>query len=140
MTSKPSKLQLQLRSQTCCVEPVCLQIADLLQQHGLSGHLFAVELVARELLNNAILHGNNLSPDTRVGFCMTIGRRWICLQVTDEGEGYDWRRIRRELPDPDATCGRGINIARLYAQKLTFGDDGRRIEARFDRRVVSTPC
>lgn len=135
MKNGAHRLCLQLRSQTSCVEPVCLQIAELLQRHGLSAHLFAVELVARELLNNAILHGNRQSADNRVDFCLTIGRRWICLRVTDEGKGYDWRRIRRELPGPDATSGRGINIARLYAQRVTFGADGRRVEARFDRNI-----
>ena len=126
-------LKYQLPSDPAAVEPLCLELAALFNRHGLSGRLFAVELVAREMLNNAILHGNRQSPNKQVGFCLTIGRRWIRMTISDQGPGYDWRQLQRALADPEATCGRGITIARLYAHKVRFGDQGRRIEVWFDK-------
>ncbi len=123
----------QLPSDPAAVEPLCLDLAQLLEQHCLAQHLFSIELVARELLNNAIFHGNRQSPNKQVDFFLTIGRRWIRMAIADQGSGYDWRQLRRVLADPEATCGRGIAIARLYAQKVRFGDQGRRIEVWFDK-------
>jgi len=123
----------QLSSDPAAVEPLCLDLAQLLQQHGLTHHLFGIELVARELLNNAIFHGNRRSPDKRVDFGLRIGRRWICMTIGDQGPGYKWRQLRRTLADSEATSGRGIAIARLYGQKVRFGDNGRRVEVWFEK-------
>lgn len=118
------------------VDDICRDLSALLTHHRLESHLFGVELVARELMNNAVFHGNARDSTKQFDFFMTIGRRWIRIRISDEGEGYDWRRIRRTPPDVGATSGRGLSIARLYACKVRFADNGRCIEALFDRMVT----
>jgi serine/threonine-protein kinase RsbW len=110
------------------VEPLCREIRALLQANGLAEVLFPVELSARECLNNAILHGNEGKASRRVGLELHIGRRWIRLQVTDEGRGFPWRAARSvSLQDGMATHGRGLSICLLYAHRVAFNQRGNRI-------------
>jgi len=110
------------------VDALCREVRTLLADHGLGGTSFPVELLAREWLNNAIIHGNERDEEKRVGFHMGVGRKWIWLQVIDEGPGFDWRKARR-APPPDDTSpsGRGLFISAQYAQKITFNQRGNRI-------------
>jgi len=55
------------------------------------------------------------------------------MAIGDQGAGYNWRQLRRTLADTGATSGRGIAIARLYGQKVRFGDSGRRVEVWFEK-------
>lgn len=63
-----------------------------------------------------------------------MGRRWIKLRVQDQGSGFNWRQTRRLPPNIEAISGRGMAIARLYAQRLHFSDGGRQVEIWFDRQ------
>lgn len=89
---------------------------------------FAVEILARECLNNAILHGNQGLPDGKVTFAMRIGKRAICLRVADEGPGFDWQRKRQDgLPAQNAVNGRGLLVASIYAQRIAFNRRGNQV-------------
>ena len=113
-----------------------------------------LSLALRELLINAIEHGNlavtyveksrAMDSDSgmgpliaqRSGVHKYMGRRVtvnarrqkrrVIVQISDEGEGFDWR----SLPDPTdtlnllSTHGRGILLARMSVDVLTFNDKG----------------
>ncbi|MBN2644461.1 MAG: ATP-binding protein [Desulfuromonadaceae bacterium] len=127
-----NRLQLTLPSQLEAVDGVCAAATAGLKERGLDGLCFAVELVMRELLNNAILHGNRLQANKTVGLNLAIGRRWLKVRVEDQGAGFDWRRRQRQPPEETAVSGRGLAIARGYGERLRFGDQGRRVEVWFD--------
>lgn len=121
-------LRREIPSRLPVVESLCREIRALLQQHGLAAVAFPVELSARECLNNAALHGNRRVATKRIGLDFRIGRKWIRLQVTDQGRGYDWRRARAAaLSDGTKTSGRGLAICTLYAQRVAFNQRGNRI-------------
>jgi serine/threonine-protein kinase RsbW len=110
------------------IEPVCEQIRGLLARKHLEKLQFRVEVLARECLNNAILHGNCGLANGRVSFALRIGRKLICLRVADQGAGFNWRRMRRQgLPPPNATRGRGLMMASLYAQRVVFNRRGNQV-------------
>jgi serine/threonine-protein kinase RsbW len=132
------EIHIHLASKLQEVDQVCPVIVDLLTEHGLQVFHFGIELVARELLNNAILHGNKQERTKKVKFSLRIGRRWIRLQVIDEGNGFNWRHVRQQPPDVSAESGRGIAIARVYGQRIVFGNGGRKIEVWFDRSLAQT--
>ncbi|MBN1959206.1 MAG: ATP-binding protein [Desulfuromonadales bacterium] len=127
-------MQLILTSQLQSVDPACERVNELLTTQGLEKFHFPVELVLRELLNNAILHGNRQQPDKRVTLEVRVGWRWIKLRVQDQGSGFNWRQTRRLPPNIEATSGRGMAITRLYAQRLHFSDGGRQVEVWFDQQ------
>lgn len=122
------ELCLTIPSRVSAIDPVCEQIRGLLARRHLEAMEFAVEILARECLNNAILHGNRGVAGARVNFGMRIGRRLICLRVTDEGPGYNWRRVSRHgLPADTAVEGRGLMVASLYARRIAFNRRGNQV-------------
>jgi anti-sigma regulatory factor (Ser/Thr protein kinase) len=52
----------------------------------------------------------------------------MSLQVTDEGQGFNWRRMRgRPLTDSNATSGRGLFLITAYADRVRFNRKGNQI-------------
>lgn len=86
-----------------------------------------MELLLRELMNNAMIHGNGLDAHKQVQVSFRIGMKWIRIQITDEGTGFDWRKTRRTPPDPNAESGRGLAIAMIYAQRVRFNRIGNQV-------------
>jgi serine/threonine-protein kinase RsbW len=108
-------------------ETLCIKVRDLLQKKGLSRACFPAELLARESLNNAVIHGNRNAADKSVLFRLWIGREWIRLQVTDQGPGFDWRKANQNRSGTTASSGRGLPIYALYAERVRFNRRGNQI-------------
>ena len=126
--ARDSELCLTIPSRLAAIEPVCEQIRSLLARSHQEEVEFAVEILARECLNNAILHGNQGVANARVNFGMRIGKKLIWLRVTDEGPGFDWRRvIRQGLPVESAVDGRGLMLTNLYAWRIAFNGRGNQV-------------
>jgi serine/threonine-protein kinase RsbW len=115
------------------VDTACSEIRAFLSANNLAAHSFTVELVARELLNNAILHGNRKQADKKVTLSLHVGRRWLRLEIADEGEGFNWRQARATAATPSATSGRGLMIGKLYADRLSFNRIGNRVTLWLDK-------
>jgi serine/threonine-protein kinase RsbW len=120
-------LRLSIPSVFSAIERVCAQIRSLLEERHLEGMRFAVEVAARECLNNAILHGNRGEAGRRVRFAMRVGRRLICLRIGDQGTGFNWRVRRRAWPEDLTAGGRGLMVAGLYAQRVAFNRRGNEV-------------
>jgi len=79
-----------------------------------------------EAVNNAIIHGNNADESKRVRINMEGQSSGISISVSDEGKGFDPKRI----PDPTAPenlecCGgRGVYIMSRLADKLSYANNG----------------
>jgi anti-sigma regulatory factor (Ser/Thr protein kinase) len=116
------------------VDGACRALRAFLSTSAVSAASFGVELVARELLNNAVLHGNRSRADKRVSIGLCIGRRWITLRVDDDGPGFDWRRASRcAHAAPEKTCGRGLIIAGRYGAGVRFNRAGNSVTVRFEK-------
>ena len=120
-------VQITIPSVLTEVDGVCHQARALLQAHKQDDHIFAVDLLLRECLNNAILHGNGRDASKPVHVTLRIGRKAILLSVTDAGSGFDWRARRGHVPEPSATSGRGLAIGRAYAQRILFNHEGNQV-------------
>lgn len=81
--SEPRTYRAVIPSDLAQVEGVCRAARDLLEANGLADHVFAVDLLLREFLNNAILHGNRLDASKLVQVEVRVGRRVIVLSVAD---------------------------------------------------------
>jgi anti-sigma regulatory factor (Ser/Thr protein kinase) len=87
-------------------------------------------LVVRELLINAIVHGNG-SNSSRMAL-IRIARRGYRyeVQVDDEGEGFDFESLILDLPeDPQSLVKRGLVIVHELSEELTFERGGSRVRA-----------
>ena len=120
-----ASLQETIPSRVAEVEPLCLRLREWLLRHG-QANAFAVEVVARESLLNAIIHGNRFCADKTVELLVRFGRNWIRLCVTDHGHGFAWQS-QPEFPDECSVHGRGLAIYRRYAQRIRFNPAGNRV-------------
>jgi serine/threonine-protein kinase RsbW len=103
-------------------------IRYFMKGNGLSRDSFKVELLARECLNNAVIHGNKFKCTECAQLELRIGQKWIYLQVTDSGSGFNWKKAIRStrLNDKDIS-GRGLTIIKEYANRVCFNRRGNQI-------------
>src|SRR5579859_1160015 len=86
--------------------------------HGTT--LEKIGLACREVVNNAIIHGNRLDRQKKVIVTMTRTTRQITITVWDQGKGFDLD----SLPDPHSPeallrgAGRGIYLARAFMDEF----------------------
>ncbi|MCP4347497.1 MAG: STAS domain-containing protein [Desulfobacterales bacterium] len=86
-------------------------------------------LVLRELLINAVEHGNKKNIDLMVK-CSVIhmGECEFMIMVEDEGDGFDHKKIDMKLPkDPRQTRRRGFALVNAFADLIQFNDTGNRV-------------
>jgi anti-anti-sigma factor len=106
------------------VELFIAAVHGFLAENGL-GHLaFDVELLAREALVNAVLHGCGGDPSKTVRASLVLERGRLVLDVVDEGAGWDWRSLPARDPEPSGESGRGLFIIRKYSDGFSYNDVG----------------
>lgn len=116
------------------VDVLCRDLRLLCQKRGWLAASFGLELVLRECLNNAILHGNRGDPSKRIEVRIADRSPWVRVQVTDQGTGFNWRATRgRSLPEGDETHGRGLPIMTRYARRVRFNPQGNQITLWFEQ-------
>jgi serine/threonine-protein kinase RsbW len=120
-----------LPSRLDAIDSVCDELRARLVAAGLEQKAFAVELVAREFLNTAVLHGNRCNPSKRVRVRFDIGRRFIRLRIADSGPGFSTRRARWRLPSGLEVGGRGLAIGARYADRVSFNRLGNQVSLAF---------
>jgi anti-sigma regulatory factor (Ser/Thr protein kinase) len=125
-------LYLTVFSETDRVTLVLERVAQFTRRLGL-GNSDELLLVVRELLMNAIVHGNR-SIRSRIAL-IRIARRGklVEVQVDDEGEGFDYESLVLGLPDdPQSLAKRGLVLVHELAEELVFERGGSRVRAIVD--------
>jgi serine/threonine-protein kinase RsbW len=117
----------EIHSRLAEVDWLCTDMRALLASSDLDEARFAIELLAHESLCNAVIHGNKKNADKRVLLEIRVGRVWVRLQVTDEGNGFDWRKKSFLPGDVGDTTGRGIALYALYAERRQFNAFGNQV-------------
>ena len=122
--SEEQGFELLLPAQFAEIELVCLEVEGFLARQGLSRLAFAILLGVREALTNAIRHGSGLDPAQEIRFGMSLEGERLCLQISDQGPGFNWRG-RETLPPPHlAEGGRGLAIIQRYFDTVQFNERG----------------
>jgi serine/threonine-protein kinase RsbW len=85
---------------------------------------FAVELLVREALTNAVVHGCHTDPNKQVRCSVRLKGGRLLIAVDDDGEGFDWREVRDRRAKFSDCSGRGIEILRSYANRIRYNDRG----------------
>src|ERR1700753_1537132 len=80
-----------------------------------------IEIALSEVLENAVVHGNEENPDKRVSVtCRVAPDGEVSITVQDEGQGFD----ASTLPDPTTpqnwllTSGRGIYLMKAFMDEV----------------------
>lgn len=115
------------------VEIFIAGVHDFLVEQDLGGLAFDMELLAREALVNAVLHGSGGDSSKLVAAGLSRQAGALVLTVEDQGQGFDWRSLSRLEPDPSRESGRGLFIIRKYADSFEYNDKGNAL--RISKRV-----
>jgi serine/threonine-protein kinase RsbW len=115
-------------SEATAISPLVDRLMRLIEgSHCITGEEHDVELVLREALSNAVVHGNQLDAHKLVHVrCRCKVGKAISLIVSDQGQGFDARTI----PDPvavenlEAEHGRGIQLIKLVMDEVSFQQRG----------------
>lgn len=117
-------LRLWLPSKTSALDRACQRLKEHLAQHETALPLspsrrFDLILAARELLTNALFHGNAERPEAEIHLRCAVDPRTHRLEllVCDEGAGFDLAR-HRGPEDPLSERGRGIPFIRAIGGEL----------------------
>lgn len=108
------------------LEPVSLELRDALASCS-RADIFASELLCREALANAALHGCRLDETRNVVFAAKLRADRLTMMITDEGPGFDWRSVSTHTPGDCDICGRGMAIYECYADRVRFNRSGNRL-------------
>lgn len=121
-------LQLRLESKIDSVDAIELIALGVGREIGLEEErLDRLGMAVREMMVNAVTHGNGYSRDKSVHVSIDSGKGEMRVAVRDEGEGFD----PEDVPDPTQpenllkTSGRGL----LLMSALTDEFSIRRAEA-----------
>ena len=107
----------------------CKQTLQTLLKKGLiqENEKFNIDLVLRESINNAILHGNRTDIRKKVILKVFHNSHYIKITIQDQGLGFDWHsREIVELSDSE-THGRGLFIIKLYSDKYYYNSKGNKL-------------
>lgn len=120
---KAKSLKLELKSNFQSVEEATQEIELFLEQ----GSGFDL-LPLREVLTNAIEHGNRFDPGKQVILNVTETDRYVKMIVQDQGEGFNWQEELGKRLNPESLDerGRGIFLARMASDFLSYNSRGNR--------------
>jgi anti-sigma regulatory factor (Ser/Thr protein kinase) len=85
---------------------------------------FAAELLVREALTNAVVHGCHTDPRKQVRCFLRLKGGRLLITVADDGDGFDWRAVRGNAVAITDISGRGLAILRKYADHVRYNERG----------------
>jgi len=125
----PFTTEIRFSSDPLLVPGICNAAASF-AGNLLSGDHPKLMLVLRELLRNAVEHGNGRDT-SRTVLCRLsrqLGTRVIEIAVTDEGTGFDFAATNYQLPGvPQANSHCGLRLVYALSDDLRFEDGGRTV-------------
>lgn len=128
----PSRdMRLVLSASLSQIDELCPKLLAELTDNNtgkpMRGRTFFFELMLREALDNAIIHGCNSDPTRRVNIAARITDNRVKICISDHGEGFDWQSKMAEIHNPLSTSGLGIPIMLKYSSRLSYNRRGNRL-------------
>ena len=129
----PDSLSIVLSSTMDNIDRTDALVKNLLYAHGLENFAFAVRVVLREGLTNSVRHGNKSRADKLIHFNLEISDDILTMVIEDQGDGFDWRTIRKQCAKSQAQTtnpsdhGRGVLIMSDYFDSYTYNEKGNKV-------------
>jgi len=135
-----TKLHYSFSSRMEMIDRLLPIVMEFIEEFSEDGSTRYLALVLRELLCNAIEHGNESDMSKLVtGAVEKIGICRYKLVVTDEGSGWDDSDVSFQS-SPDSTAGRsmGYTIVNNYCDELSFAKDSSTVTAYLGLQIETT--
>jgi serine/threonine-protein kinase RsbW len=108
------------------IEEADNQLTVFLNQRHLPVDIFAVRILLREALLNAVIHGSGKDPDLSVHFDVRVNSSDMVLTIEDFGPGFAWADRKQEI-NVLGDGGRGLALMKIYSDTMTFSESGNRL-------------
>jgi serine/threonine-protein kinase RsbW len=130
-----------MASEVRAISPLVDRLMRLIKRSQcVPGEEFDVELALREALDNAVVHGNQENPKTKVHirFRCRPGSE-ISIVVTDQGKGFNFQKFvgNGSTSDPASEHGRGIQLMKAYMDDVHFERGGSEVHMHKRSRTIS---
>jgi len=141
--SRTSVLEIDswMASKIQAISPLVDRLMRLIRESQcVPGKEFDIELALREALENAVVHGNQEDPETKVHIrCRCQPGKELSIVVTDQGKGFDFEKVIGNgiATDPNSEHGRGIQLMKTYMDDLHFERGGSEVHMRKRSRTTS---
>ncbi|MGE5417281.1 MAG: ATP-binding protein [Acidobacteriota bacterium] len=120
------EIQVEIQSSFDCVDDA-IQIITAAMQNGSpltdQRTLFSIRFALRELLNNAVEHGNALQIQKMVRCTVSYIDGLLTIDITDEGSGFRMENTVTESIPVDSERNRGIRTLELMGFKIAVRDN-----------------
>ena len=130
---------LKIKSKVINLRIVENAIDEVANEIGITQDNYGKILVSTlEAVNNAILHGNNSSPEKSVEIEIFFKSNELKIKVTDEGKGFRHKKV----PDPtipgniEGLSGRGVFLMSRLADKITYSKRGNAVTMIFKNIIT----
>ncbi len=96
------------------------------KQYPCAVDVFAVRILLRESLLNAVMHGSSNNPEKKVVLDLHIRSDSLVMKVTDSGNGFNYNEHTSNI-DGLEEGGRGLALMKIYADEVKFNDTGNEV-------------
>ncbi len=118
------RLALAIKATFQNIDSFCTKAEKLLRENNLDYYVFSVQMLLRETLTNAVVHGCRMDPELTIKISFIIKEYEIRIEVEDPGDGFDWRNIEKRKYFSSADSGRGVFILKKYADEYVYNKTG----------------
>lgn len=120
-------LWVRLGAELQLVDRLCSDVSAFLTAHNVHGIEFDFNLILREAVCNAIVHGSGMNHALAIEVSLELRPPDLVLRVRDQGPGWNWEARSQCPPPPDQEGGRGMFILENYADSVSFNKAGNEI-------------
>ena len=118
----PRKLRLNLESTLDSVEAAELIVQRMADLNGFADEqVYQIGMGVREMVINAIEHGNGFGSDKTVSFDASVDDDAMHVTVVDQGSGFDPSSVRDPLAEENLMrcSGRGLLLMRAFFDEVS---------------------
>jgi len=119
-----SSLNITFSSSLDNIDEAAENTKKFLITHNKGDYVFNAILVMREGLSNAVIHGNQYDENKVVTYYCKLDNHDLIFEITDQGNGFDWKKELKKQQDTTAICGRGLYIMNIYSKSMTYNSIG----------------
>ena len=127
-----NSLNIRFASKHCFVTDATLLSKRYLTRFDIpEQELIDIGMVLRELLINALEHGNNRNVEKQILCTIELSKEFeLKITVRDEGDGFNYRSLNMILPEvPCKNQRRGFPLINSISDRLEFNNKGNCITA-----------
>ncbi len=132
----PARLSIRMSATLEAIDRADETVSAFLEQSGAAVDLFAMRILLREAVLNAVTHGSGTDPSRTVELTVELDERSAVLTVRDSGPGFVWQARGTEF-DITGDGGRGLALMQIYASEMTYSDKGNHVVLRRDHETAA---